>query len=306
MTNGPSADRPSKNQRREAAREKARVLREKHRKRERRNRILIQGGIGVGILAVLAIVAIVIVSSVKPPAAAPHNVANGAIVVGKDLKVISGPGNVTPEVAPSATPGATATASPAPIKIVTYIDYLCPFCGEFERTNAVQIGELVKSGAATVAIHPVDLLVNSSLGTKYSLRAANAAICVASYQPDHFYAYHRILFEKQPDENSAGLTDSQLEGLLKDADVTNAPKVKSCIDDGTYESWVENAKDKILANPKLNSSAHGFGTPLVLVNGQVYNGSRTDPNEFRSFLLSASSQDYKPTATPAPTTTPTP
>ena len=46
---GSNQPRPSRNERREAAREKARLLREEQKKRERRNKILIQGGIIVAV-----------------------------------------------------------------------------------------------------------------------------------------------------------------------------------------------------------------------------------------------------------------
>jgi hypothetical protein len=47
------------------------------------------------------------------------------------------------------------------------------------------------------------------------------------------------------------------------------------------------------------------GTPLVLVNGQQYNGSLTNPEEFRAFVVQAQSETYS-TSTPTPTATPTP
>lgn len=303
MSNGGSSGRPTKNERREAAREKAKVFREQQRKREKRNRFFLQGGIGVGILVVLAIVAVVIVTSIKPPAQGPANMASGGIVIGKGLKAVR---------TPARDPGAklivnTPDPSGKVIRIVTYIDYLCPFCGEFEKTNSVQIGELAKSGAATVEIHPMDLLVNSAQGTKYSLRAANAAVCVANYQPDEYYAFHSILFENQPDENSTGLPDSKIKSLAKKAGVGQLSKIDKCIDKGTYESWVQSTSNLYQLHKKFPGS-HGTkwrGTPTVFVNGKLYLGSLTDANEFRAFVLQASGANYKPSATPTPTPTPT-
>ena len=55
MTFGASPEpRPTKNQRREAAREKARELRVQQKKKDRRNKVLLQSGIAVGIVAVIA------------------------------------------------------------------------------------------------------------------------------------------------------------------------------------------------------------------------------------------------------------
>ena len=57
MTNGgPNQPRPTRNERREAAREKARVLREEQKKRERRNKVLIQVGVIVAVVAIAALI----------------------------------------------------------------------------------------------------------------------------------------------------------------------------------------------------------------------------------------------------------
>src|SRR3954447_17884677 len=74
MTNG-NEPRPSKNQRRDAAREKARQLREEQKKKDRRKRILLQTGIGVALIAIVAIVVVIITSSVRPAGPGPKNMA---------------------------------------------------------------------------------------------------------------------------------------------------------------------------------------------------------------------------------------
>ena len=61
MSYGTSGDsRLTKNEKREAAREKARILREEQKKKDRRTKLLLQGGI---ILASLAIVAFLILAT---------------------------------------------------------------------------------------------------------------------------------------------------------------------------------------------------------------------------------------------------
>ena len=49
-----------------------------------------------------------------------------------------------------ATPTATVPDDSGEIaNIVMYIDYLCPFCGQFEATNSDSLRTMVESGAAT-------------------------------------------------------------------------------------------------------------------------------------------------------------
>ena len=100
--------------------------------------------------------------------------------------------------------------------IVMYIDYLCPFCGQFEATNSESMRTMVESGAATLEVHPIAILTNKSAGTQYSLRAANAAACVADSSPDSFFDYNAILFENQPEEGSTGLTNDELKSLAEE------------------------------------------------------------------------------------------
>lgn len=79
MTNN---DRPTKNERRQHAREVARQRADAEKRRKRRNKWFLQGGIGLGIVAIAAIITIVVVNVNNAPvlsAAGPKNMATGAI-----------------------------------------------------------------------------------------------------------------------------------------------------------------------------------------------------------------------------------
>ena len=293
---GPTDSRSSRNDRREAAREKARQLREQQKKRDRRNRVFLQSGIIVGVLAVAAVVVLIIVSAIRPPVPGPANMASDGVVVGTGLKVVP-----TQSLAADASPiASTPDPSGSVVSIRMYIDYLCPFCGEFEKTNGDQLEAWAKSGAATVEVHPIAILTSHSAGTKYSLRAANAAACVANYSADQFWKFHRLLFENQPQEGGPGLTDAQLKGYVASAGAKDTSSIDKCIDDGTYTTWVANATDRALAGPIPNSNVSKLtGTPLVIVNGKQYTGSLTSPDDFKAFVLQAQGEAYS-TATPSP------
>lgn len=293
---GPIDSRPSRNERREAAREKARQLRLEQKKRDRRNRVFLQSGIIVGVLAIAAVVVLIIVSAIRPPVPGPANMASDGVVVSTGLKVVP-----TESLAADASPIATTPdPSGSVVSIRMYIDYLCPFCGQFEKTNGAQLGEWAKSGAATVEVHPIAILTSHSAGTKYSLRAANAAACVANYSGDHFWNFHRLLFDNQPQEGGPGLTDAQLKGYVSSAGAKNVSSIDKCIDDGTYKAWVSNATDRALAGPIPNANVSKLtGTPLVIVNGKQYTGSLTSSDDFKAFVLQAQGDAYS-TATPSP------
>lgn len=301
MTNG-NDPRPSKNQRRDAAREKARVLREEQKKRERRNKAFLQAGIAVAVVAVIAIVALIIVQSVKPAGPGPKNMASDGVVFGEGLKVVT-----TPAVAAGGSPVATKpdqTGNVANIRV--YLDYLCPYCGQFEATNADQMKSWVTSGAATVEVHPIALLEGKSLGTKYSMRAANAAACVANYSPSDFWTFNSAMFTAQPQEGTAGLSDDEIVKVVKDAGVGAMSKIEPCITDTTFKAWVNASTNRALTESIPNSDLKSIsGTPTVLVNGKQYKGSLTDPKEFSSFVIQAAGDTYS-TSTPTPTPSATP
>jgi protein-disulfide isomerase len=308
MSNG-GADkpRPSRNEQREAAREKARVLREEQKKRERRNKWLIQGGIIVAVLAVAGLVAGLLLNNVRPDGPGPANMASNGIVLTGAEGVITPV--ETPALAADATPTPTVPDDSGTVaNIVTYLDYLCPFCGQFEQTNSESIRAMIEEGAATLEVHPIAILTNKSAGTQYSLRAANAAACVADNSPESFLDFHDLMFQNQPEEGTEGLSNDEIAELAKQADVSSFSTIEKCIDDKQFHTWVQDATNQALTQPVPNSDLASItGTPTVLVNGKQYVGSLTDPAEFQSFVLQATGETFSESnATPTPTPSPAP
>jgi len=300
---GNSGDGISKNDRREAAREKARVLREEQKKKDRRTRVLLQGGIILASLAIIAIIALVIVNSIKPEGPGPKNMASDGIQISQ--------GNIaleTPAVKAGDEPAANKPdTSKGVLDIQLYVDYLCPICGQFEKTNGGYISSLIDNGGATVEIHPIAILDRSSQGTKYSTRATNAAACVANYSPNQYYDFHNLLFANQPAENTAGLTDDQIVDLAKQAKVKDADTIERCIRGEDFKAWVGNSTARALNGPIPNSNVDKVqGTPTVIVNGLKYEGSVSDLSAFQAFVVQAAGDTFNQNSTPTPTPTPTP
>lgn len=288
---------------RAAAREKARQLRTSHQRRERRRRALIGGGITVGVIAVLAIVAVVLVGAIRPTVPGPKNMASDGVLVGSGLKVKT----TTALKADAAPVTSTPDPSGSTVDIRIYADYLCKLCGDFQRTNLKQLEPLVKNGAVTVEMHPVAIYTSHSAGTKYSLRAANAAACVANYDPNAFWKFNASLFEKQPAEGGPGLSDDVLKKRAEASGASRTDDIDSCIDDGRFKSWVTTASDRALSGPIPNSDVKKMTNALlVLVNGKPYTGSLTSADDFKAFVLQAQGDQYSSTATPTPTPSATP
>ena len=291
-------ERLSKNEKREAAREQARLLRDEQRKKDRRTKFILQGSIIVASLAIIAIIALVIVNSVRPVGPGPKNMASDGIQISQGAIATE-----TPAIKAGGKPVANVRDEEKDtLDIQMYVDYLCPICGDFEATNGEYITSLLENGQTTVEIHPISILDRSSQGTKYSTRAANAAACVANYSPNQFYDFHNLMFANQPAENTAGLGDDEIIALTVDAGVDNAGDIKSCIQNKEFGAWVANASTRALNGPIPGSDVEKvIGTPTVIVNGLKYDGAVDDLASFQAFVVQAAGSTFNDSSTPTPT-----
>lgn len=296
--------RPSKNERRAEAREKARQLRHEQEKKERRTRLLLQGGVALAAVAIIAVIALVLVNSVRPEGPGPRNMASDGIRIGEGFAVIP-----TPALDAGDRPVVSEANPEGVVDIQIVVDYLCPICREFEEANADFIRTLVESGAATVEFRPISILTGRSAGTEYSLRAANAAACVANFTPNSFFAFNARLFEEQPEEGTPGLDDARLIELAGGA-ASASSALEECITERTFSSWVKAATTRAQTGPLAirDVEVEGIiGTPTIFVNGQVYEYSYPfDQGEFAQFVLQAAGDEFSTNPTPTPTPTPTP
>lgn len=284
--------RPTKNERREQAREQARIAREQEKKREKRSRLLWQGGIVVAAVAILAIVGLVLSQSMKPAGPGPENMASGGATFVKDLKV-----KPTPALQPDEKRKAPEVDwEQLPIDVTVYVDYMCPACGAFENTYGTMLENYIGSGDITLRIYPLNFLDGSSLGTKYSTRAANLFACTVEQQPDTAFKLHTHLFDPdvQPKEATTGLTDAQLLDAAKAAGVKVDNELKQCVTSTRFSDFIaQNTKSvtetgilglakgaNLVGDPRTgqmqdpNTPQRLVSTPTVIVNGQEWSSSR--------------------------------
>lgn len=315
----PSAQPPR--ERRDAVREKAQQVRAQQ-SRARTARIT---AMVVGAVAVVAVAAVAITWTVASTAAKPLLNPVNATGDGFVVTEVSGVGLVepagstpagdetpTPTATPSAssTPDATPTPSATPgstVDIRVYVDYLSTGSRDFQLANVQQLSKWVRQGAAELTYYPVSMLTAKSNGTKYSLRAAGAAACVATHSPDSFFAFNHALLTQQPEVDSDGYSDIELADLAIASGSERPRFVRSCIEDQAFVGWARNATQRALDELPDTDGLALTGTPTVLVNGTPYVGALDDPKEFAQFVLTVASDAYfqaTPTPTPTPTATP--
>jgi len=287
---------PTKKARRDAAREHAREAREAAAKKRKRNKLFAQGGVLLGVLALAGVVVLVVSNLNAPAAPGPLNMASDGIVLNGDGTTM---GYVaTDAIAADGDPVAsTAPATGDPVAIVMYVDYQCPYCAQFETTNATQLAQWVTAGMATVEIHPIANLDSQSLGTRYSSRSANAAACVANFEPEQFWAVNTAFYANQPEEQTSGLDTAAITTLVSDAGASSQ-EVANCIGSETFKSWVTDATLRTRSAIPNSDLTSVEGTPTVLVNGQQYTGELTDADAFTAFVSAVAAADSGETEVP--------
>lgn len=293
-------------ERRAHARDRARTLREQGRKKERRSRFLVQGGLLLSALLIVGVVVFVLTTSPRPSAAGPANMLSDGIKIG-----VNSEAELTPGLRPSATPVPAAENPDGVLDIKIWVDYLCPLCGGFERANEPYLLSLLNEGAATIEIHPIAALDRRSSGTRYSTRAANAAACVAHYSPNEFFAFNSLMFEHQPEPDSAGLSDEAMVEITRTAGVDKASRIATCIETQEFKIWVEAATTRALSHPIPGSSLDKIpGTPTILVNGQLYKYTLDEhtrefkPLEFKAFINDVLGLMFSESVQPSPSPSP--
>ncbi|WP_442727421.1 DsbA family protein [Streptomyces pseudogriseolus] len=244
------------------ARERLAAEREKQKTAEKRRRTLVVGASVVCVLGLAAVIGVVAANS-----------------GGDDESKASGP-----VVAPSGAQGQDGLAIPvgkegAKATLTVWEDFRCPACKSFEQTYRPTLNELTEAGKLKVEYHLVTL-IDGGLGGSGSLSAANAAAC--AQDAGKFTPYHDVLFENQPVESDDAFSDdAKLIDLAGKVDGLGTPEFRTCVEDGTHDSWV------VKSNEAFQKG--GFsGTPTVLFEGQnIYQDRSMTPEKFKQMVEDA-------------------
>ena len=261
------AERLTKVERREIAREKARILQLEQEKRDKRNRMFMIGGaVFLVLLVALAVWAIVAnankshLDGVDAPAGADLQ---GGITVGSSLEA--------------------GTANEGAPVVKVYSDYTCSYCAMFDEINAEDLGAMAKDGLITLSLHPVAILDQSGDFSGYTSLAANAAATVAQYAPASFLAFNSALFEEyrtasEEYKTSGTMVLPDLAGIQQIAlDLGVSSDVTARFADGEVIDWVEATTRQFYAD--------GFkGTPAVFVDGEQLTNEWQDAGAIRAMI----------------------
>ena len=175
--------------------------------------------------------------------------------------VTAGSGAFQP-IARAQVSGRIAGNPDAPVKIIEFADFQCPFCKQFtDSTGKKLLDEFVNKG--TVSIQFVSF---AFLGEE-SKRAAEAAECAADQ--GRFWDYHDLLYLRQGAENSGVYSAGNLKKYAAEvkAQFSNfdTAKFDKCLDSGEKRATVDQ-------QTKQARDAGVQSTPSFLINGLALSG----------------------------------
>jgi protein-disulfide isomerase len=233
------ATSPSSQDRRAAQREELRKQRQAELKRQRTVRTVVIAAVTAVALVIVAGLGYLGYRSMQPagPVASPEGVAEGQAYLSF---------------------GAPADSGKPVVEL--HLDFMCPYCGQFEELNGEDVQSMIENEEATVNIVPRNFLDTLSTTGDYSTRAAGAFVCMSEQDPAAAISFQQLMFANQPAENTAGLTDEQIASYAEEAGASE--ETLSCLSEGTYQPWV-----KQVADPYGEET--GSGTPYVKVDDTV-------------------------------------
>ncbi|OGZ45834.1 MAG: hypothetical protein A2756_02920 [Candidatus Ryanbacteria bacterium RIFCSPHIGHO2_01_FULL_48_27] len=148
----------------------------------------------------------------------------------------------------------------APITIIEFSDFQCPFCGVFARDIKPKLEETyILPGKVKLVYRDYPILGEESR------LAAVAAECAG--EQGKFWEYQDILYQNQRAENQGGFRTANLFSFAQKLSL-DAVAFGSCLSSGTYDEEV--AKDT------ADAQAAGVpGTPVFIIQGKLYAGIST-------------------------------
>ncbi|WP_405981126.1 thioredoxin domain-containing protein [Streptomyces sp. NBC_00158] len=234
-----------------SARERLQEERERQKSRDKRRRTFLVAGAVVGVLGLAAVVGVIAANAGKGDKSAKAGpVAAPSGATGKDALAIQ-----------TGKDGAKST-------LTVWEDFRCPACKAFEDNYRTTIHDLEAKGLLKVEYHLVTL-IDGNMGGTGSLKGANAAAC--AQDAGKFSAYHDVLFQNQPPETDDAFgKNAKLLELAGKVDGLDTPAFRSCVEDGTHNSWVGKSHEAF-------SDGKFRGTPTVLLDGKDIFSDQANP-----------------------------
>ena len=283
--------RQTKAQRREAARLKAKELREAEARRARRNTIARRsfiGAAGASVVGGLGYLVYLGVDAKKKPKNSKFPAPSEGLATAK-----ANQSGIPKQVLSDASwtygegPALDTVAASAPVLDI-YFDYSCSHCAQFEGLHTQEINQLLSEKKITLALHPCKLL-----GQKWTSVVMNAMGVVLDEAPAQSLSFHNAAFEifsqAIQTKNQSNMT---VEGLVAAATKVNVPKdvsgkFKAAVDADKYGKWVKLGDEAFKAR-------NLEGTPTVFFKGEKVDLNKLQTPTSLTELVAAATPTAQP------------
>lgn len=147
----------------------------------------------------------------------------------------------------------------APVVMLNYSEFQCPFCGKFAKdTKPTLVEEFVEDGTLRIEWRDFPYMGEESTGAATAARAAG--------EQGKFWEYHDALFADQAPPNSGKLTEDYLVGVAEDLGL-DTEKFRKDMNSGPIAEAV--ARD-FSEGQQIGVT----GTPAFIVNGRPIMGAQ--------------------------------
>jgi protein-disulfide isomerase len=182
-----------------------------------------------------------------------------AIIIGGISFVAMNPDSLTVDNSKTSVSLDTQNGSPvlgspdAPVTIVEFGDYQCPFCQRWNTNTKPPIVEnFIETGKAKLVF--VDLAI---IG-RDSQKAHAGSYCAD--EQGLYWEYHDFLYANQGHENSGWVNSNNLKSLVSGIDGLDTDSFAQCLDSGKYEQRVRD-------NTNIAKKAGASSTPSFIIIG---------------------------------------
>jgi protein-disulfide isomerase len=221
---------------------KRQELREKRAQQERTQRILIIVGVAVIAIAFVLLVALPPIIKASTEASTPVGDIKEHPLMNRPQVKLNGMGDPN-----------------APVKIIEYSDFQCPYCGQFTLDTEQQlIDAYIATGKVYFEYHSFGEFIGPE-----STRAAEAAYCAGDQEK--FWEMHDVIFANQSGENQGHFSDKFLTALASKLSL-DMSKFNDCFTNGKYA-------DQVKQDGLAGQQAGVQSTPSFVINGTLLEGA---------------------------------
>lgn len=147
----------------------------------------------------------------------------------------------------------------APVTMVEYSDFQCPYCGQFAREVEPElVDEYVEDGTLKIEWRDFPYLGQESVNAALAARAAQ--------EQGRFWEFHEVLYDNQDSVNGGAFSDDNLMRLAGEAGL-NAAELEESLTSSEHQEEVGSDFEE--------GQQRGItGTPTFIINGETIVGAQ--------------------------------